>query len=165
MNRYYLGLDVATSCGWAVLRAAKRGQPGLLVYNTMDLSAVPSSIVRTFQADLIRNFSECAVRGYGTGLEVGLEEPYLDKSPKTFKVLALLVGRFQQAFESVGIVPVLVPAQTWQTAVLGQFGGKRREDRKKAALIWAKAMFGLELSQDAADAAGLAYYLATKERA
>lgn len=151
-----LGIDVATSCGWAIVDISERGLPVLPRSGVMILD------VRL--ASQVKELASFAQHPWRVDV-VGLEEPYLGNNPHALKVLARLIGRFEQAFGVVGIETVLVPAQTWQTAVLGSFGGKKREDRKKAARIWAKAMFGRDLPQDAADAAGLAYYLATKERA
>jgi hypothetical protein len=153
---------MATSCGWALVEKPSLGPAKLDAFGVYNLSDKAHVYI-----DAIAEMAYTGRFSY-TVTAVGLEEPYLDvgekRNPLSFKTLCRLVGRFEQAFDRFGIPTVLVPAQTWQTAVLGRFGGKKREDRKKAARIWAKAMFGQHLNQDAADAAGLAYYLATKER-
>jgi len=149
----FMGVDVATMCGWAVVDKPSRGKADLFTFSVCNMG---NGLAACHATMLAAKALEWKVR------LVGLEEPYLGENPRSLKVLARLVGRFEQAFGEAGIPTMLVPAQTWQTAVLGRFGGMKREERKKACRIWAKAMFGLDLDEDAADAAGLAYHLATR---
>jgi Holliday junction resolvasome RuvABC endonuclease subunit len=86
---------------------------------------------------------------------VAIELPYLGKNVNTLRVLARLFGRFEQAFEPTGAEIVEVTAQHWQHRILGRFGGVRRESLKPAAIMWARATFGVQLTEDEADAAGV----------
>jgi Holliday junction resolvasome RuvABC endonuclease subunit len=157
VTRYYGGIDVATKCGWSLLAAPTRGRVELVDCGVITLG--PEYV----WCDVARISDH--LRGPAAGpLLVGLEEPYLNENPKALKVLARYVGRFEQQLEDALVTTTLVTAQAWQTAVLGHFGGVRRDERKKACRLWAKAMFKRDLPEDAADATGLAYYLATKGR-
>lgn len=90
-----------------------------------------------------------------TELVVAVELPYLDENVRTLQVLARFCGRLEQVVEAAGAEVVFANAQSWQRAILGRFGGRVREDRKKAAAIWARSVFGPGLAPDEADAAGL----------
>jgi len=158
MIRYCGGVDVAKKCGWSLLAVPLRGRIELVDCGVSNIGV--GSTWRAVQ-DIVGHLQ---LPGSSGPLIVGLEEPYLDKSPQTLKVLAGYVGRFEQELGRSSISTTLVTAQAWQTAVLGTFGGVRREARKKACRLWAKATFGRDIPEDAADATGLAYYLATKGR-
>ncbi len=88
---------------------------------------------------------------------VVIEDAYLGENVDTLKSLSRLVGRWQQAFEALGLKTQLVMADVWQKGILsGLITGKtEREGRKRAAQIWAQATFGEALPSDSADAVGL----------
>jgi hypothetical protein len=48
--------------------------------------------------------------------------------------------------------------------VLGCGPRTKRAERKAAALLWAKRVFGVSVSEDEADALGLAFYALRKAR-
>jgi hypothetical protein len=89
---------------------------------------------------------------------VAIEDAYLGENVDTLKTLARLVGRWQQAFEALGLETRLVMADVWQRGILMGLISRTsgREARKKAAAVWARATFGTILGPDEADAAGLA---------
>jgi Holliday junction resolvasome RuvABC endonuclease subunit len=145
-----LGLDVATSCGCAVVM--KDGHfERMLDHWTADLSGAKCSTWSTIAAILSRVAGHCPPNE----LVVAIELPYLDENVHTLQVLARFCGRLEQVMEAAGAQVVFANAQSWQRAILGRFGGRVRADRKKAAAIWARAVFGPGLLPDEADAAGL----------
>jgi Holliday junction resolvasome RuvABC endonuclease subunit len=142
-----LGIDCATKTGWFLVDNAA-GKERLIGHGVLDLSRSPWTQIQwlvTHCRDLER-LPDVVV----------IELPYLDKNPVTLRTLAMLAGRFQQAFEAAGIPTELLMATQWQRKILGRFGGKKREDLKKAAVLWARATFGEVLTTDEADAAGIA---------
>ena len=154
-----LGLDCATKCGWSVVEdalqaARKRGQAEHLVgHGVLDLSGKKKPI-STVINELVFSLPSIDV--------AVVELPYLDENVVTLRTLARLVGRFEHAFEPLHVGVELVMATEWQRAILGGFGGKNREGLKKAAVLWARATFGAVLTEDEADAAGIASHVLRK---
>jgi hypothetical protein len=114
------------------------------------LTAVDADVVTEFSGQIVH-------RGPAVDV-VAIEDCYLDQNVDTVKILSRLVGRWQQAFEALGLETHLVLADTWQRGILTGLMGPRsnREARKRAAAVWARATFGTVLEADEADAAGLA---------
>lgn len=143
-----LGIDSAFHrCGWALVeRDGTRER--LIVYG----------VLRAVDADVVSEFAGKMATAGPTIDVVVIEDAYLDKNVDTLKALSRLVGRWQQAFEGLGLDTRLVMADVWQRGTLtGLITGKSvRETRKAAAVMWARATFGVVLGEDAADAAGLA---------
>ena len=154
-----LGLDAATKTGFALIAHVPRET--LLDHGVLDLHGAAASQINVL-VERVRKAVHLA-GGTMAGLLVAIEEPYLDKNPKTLKVLARIVGRLEQAFEAQGCGVELVTASEWQGAVLAGFGGRRRDGLKKAALIWCRAHLGVPVEQDVADAAGLAVHMLRRE--
>jgi Holliday junction resolvasome RuvABC endonuclease subunit len=143
-----LGIDCATTCGWALV-SGPSGRERLLEHGVMDLSSSTAQVVSEFVARLRVHTNLC-------GLRVVVELPYLGKNIVTLRTLARLCGRFEQSLEAAGADVDLVMADHWQRTILGKLGGHKRDDRKKAAKIWAMATFRERLTGDEADAAALA---------
>lgn len=153
--RAYLGIDSATTTGWCLVR----GEPSreqVVDHGTATIGPIGAASAVEMLVNQVRRNTMMAE------LVVGIEDQYLDKNVQTVKVLARIGGRFMQAFEQAGAAVELVPAATWQSAVLGRFGGKRRADRKKAAAIWARSI-APGLTQDEADGLGIAVHLLRRD--
>ncbi len=156
-----LGIDCATTAGWALVTGSPSCET-LLDRGTVALANGCACVVQGLVERVRQRLKD---RGEAmAGLVVAIEEPYLaHDNPKTLKVLARLVGRLEQAFELAGAEVVTVTAQSWQACVLGvgprRFGGVRRADRKAAAGIVARSLFGRGLTEDEADAAMLAVHV------
>lgn len=145
-----LGLDVATTCGCAIV-SLDGSRICLLDHWVADLSGKSYPTWSVVEEVLTRSERHCPP----TELVVAIEMPYLDENARTLQVLARFCGRLEQVMEAAGAEVVFANAQSWQRAILGRFGGRVREDRKKAAALWARSMFGPGLTQDEADASGL----------
>ncbi len=91
---------------------------------------------------------------------VAIEDASLDKNLATTKALCRLVGRWQQAFEALGLTTRLVMGDVWQRVILAGLAASSspRDLRKQAAQTWAKATFREALGEDEAGAAGIATY-------
>jgi Holliday junction resolvasome RuvABC endonuclease subunit len=144
-----VGIDCATTTGWAIVerkggRETLRGH-GILKLNTPHVWNPIAWLA--LQA-----------RPWGGPWPdvVAIELPWLGKNPHTLEVLARYCGRFEQAFTSTPTR--LVKASEWQSKILGRFGGKKRAGLKRAAVLWVKGTFGVDVSDDEADAIGLAVY-------
>ncbi len=143
-----LGIDCATNAGWAVVERMN-GRERLLDHGVLVLDGKQLPAWNPVAALALR----CRKEGLVPDV-VAIELPYLGKNVVTLRTLARLFGRFEQAFEPTGVEIVEIMATKWQHKVLGKFGGKKREDLKKAAVLWARATFGVPLTDDEADAAG-----------
>jgi Holliday junction resolvasome RuvABC endonuclease subunit len=144
-----VGIDCATTTGWAIVertggRETLRGH-GIIKFNTPHVWKPIAWLA--LQA-----------RPWGGPWPdvVAIELPWLGKNPHTLEVLARYCGRFEQAFTSTPTR--LVKASEWQSKILGRFGGKKRAGLKRAAVLWVKGTFGVDVSDDEADAIGLAVY-------
>jgi Holliday junction resolvasome RuvABC endonuclease subunit len=151
-----LGIDCATKCGWALVE----GPPGaerLLSHGVLSLGGKMPSW-KTI-AGLVQR-----VQGNTPRLDVvAIELPWLGKNAQTTIRLATLCGQFRQAFGPVAEDDVsVVRATEWQSKILGRLGGKTRDTLKPAAVLWARGAFGVKLSEDEADAAGIAVHLLRK---
>jgi len=150
-----LGIDCATASGWGLVARENRRER-VLDHGVADLSGKhgrPSEVISA----LVRRIAQNAALD---GLPVAIELPYLGhgiaQNVVTLRTLARFCGRWEQAFGVYGADVELVMASDWQRRILGAFGGRKRQDRKKAAQLWVLGEFGLRLSEDGADAIGIA---------
>lgn len=130
--RVGLGIDCATACGLSLV-GLEAGKERMLDHWTVDLADLRMSV-----GDVVQGVFDRAARHCLLGeLVVAIELPYLGKNPHVLQVLARFCGRFEQEADERSCRQVhVVGANTWQTSVLGRFGGRKREDRKKAAQLW-----------------------------
>lgn len=146
-----LGIDSAFhKAGWALV---ERSGPGEVL--------IGHGVLRAVDWEVVSEFSGRMAHGQPIAIDVVvIEDAYLDKNVDTVKALSRLVGRWQQAFEALGVTTRLVMADVWQRAILTGLitGAANRQARKKAAQIWAKATYHKALSEDEADAAALATF-------
>jgi len=143
-----LGIDSAPRrTGWALVERDGR-QERLVAYGA--LTAVDADVVTEFSGQVVHRCPSIDV--------VAIEDAYYGENVGTTKALSRLVGRWQQAFEGLGLETKLVMADVWQRGILtGLITPKSgREARKAAAAIWVRSTFGTALGADEADAAGLA---------
>jgi Holliday junction resolvasome RuvABC endonuclease subunit len=145
-----LGIDSAPSCtGWALVE--RDGPRERLIAH---------GLLHSVDHEIVNEFSSRIVMCGPTVDVVVIEDAYLDENVLTVKVLSRLVGRWQQAFEALGLGTRLVMATVWQSGILkGLIGaGTDRIGRKKAAKIWSNATFGEVLNENEADATGIAVW-------
>lgn len=146
-----LAIDSAfTRTGWGLLERDKPRE-----------RLIAHGILEACDAEVVGAFAHKMATGQLAIDVVAIEDTYLGENVDTLKSLSRLVGRWQQAFESLGLKTRLVMADVWQKGILmGLITGKTdREGRKRAAQIWAKATFGEALHTDEADAVGLGAWL------
>jgi len=146
----YAGIDGAERTGFAVVDPAST-PPRLLLHG--------AARIRT-GADVEKLVAEIASAGPAL---VGIEAPFVKPAarggnPASALALAVLVGRFRQALDARSLVTRTVLASSWQPLVLGCGRWTSREARKAAAVAWARRTFGVELGEDAADAAAIAMW-------
>jgi Holliday junction resolvasome RuvABC endonuclease subunit len=144
-----IGVDSAEVTGLAVVTRDARGER--LVLNT--------TVTIAGAADVESAAKRLAV--YSADVVV-VEEPFVHpRNPATGLVLARLLGRWLQAFEVRGLTCVTTPASMWQPAMLSGLLPARadRGARKAAALRWVRSTFGVEVTEDEADAITMATYV------
>jgi Holliday junction resolvasome RuvABC endonuclease subunit len=144
-----LGIDVATRSGWALVERVA-GKERLLDHGILNLARGPREQIE-------RLASMHARRADLVALELG----YLDKNVATLMVLCRFVGRFEQACEAMGKHPQLIQATVWQRSLLRGLAGPmaKREELKRAAVMWARATFREVLGEDEADASAIATHV------
>jgi Holliday junction resolvasome RuvABC endonuclease subunit len=153
-----VGIDSALEkTGYAILEGESGGRARL----------VTSGIVcaRT-GADVAATVLELAAAGPDL---IAIERPFVKSAerggnPATGLGLAVLLGRWLQAFEAVKIRTATVLASSWQPSVLAIDRWTPRAARKAAAVRWARAALGVELSEDEADAGGIAAWALGRAR-
>lgn len=145
-----VGIDSATRSGVATVHGERTGDVRLLHHGTFN--GTRASSVQNVTASLSHLADFCS-RGPVDHLVV-IEEPYLDKNPRTAMLLARITGRWLQALETAGHPVELVQPSTWQQGLLAGLITPRspRAQRKEAARRYVKAEFGVDVSEDEADA-------------
>jgi hypothetical protein len=135
--------------GWALV---ERDGPKerLIAHGTLD--AVDHEVVSEFAGKMATG--KLAID------TVVIEDVYLGDNVDGLKALCRLVGRWQQAFEGLGLETRLLMKDVWQRGVLAGLvsSGSPRESRRKAVSLWAKATFAEALGSEQGDAAGLATF-------
>jgi Holliday junction resolvasome RuvABC endonuclease subunit len=157
-----IGIDCATRTGWAVVESVC-GREHPLEHGIVDASKLtPAELCQAM--DRVLNLSAC--NGHND-VVVALELPFLDKNPHVLEVLARLCGQWEHACAMRGLDAVLVRASRWQPAILTGLidTHSKREQRKRAARMWCKATYGVDLSDDESDAAAIATWACRQHRA
>lgn len=80
---------------------------------------------------------------------VAMEDVQSQKSPQTFKQLAILMGCIRQSLYKKEIKYEVIPPATWRSLL--NIKGRKREDKKKNAQLYIKKKYGIEVSEDEAD--------------
>jgi Holliday junction resolvasome RuvABC endonuclease subunit len=143
-----LGLDAATTTGWAVVEHVGR-------LRVVEFGKIK---IRHHQ-----RLAEVLTRAVHLGVQVAaIEVPYVDKNVDTAIKLGMICGRWQQELDRVGMPYTTHKASEWQHQMLAGLITRRspREDRKKAAAIWVASTFNLRVGEDEADAIILASWRA-----
>jgi len=145
-----VGLDSAELTGYAVVAAGPRER--LTHHGTFTISGA---------ADVEQAVATLAAMKPDL---VAVEAPYVRLNAATGLTLAVLLGRWLQAWERRGVATATVLASTWQIQILGGLVDRRsdRATRKRAARLWTRSTFAVELGEDEADAAGIATWAARR---
>jgi Holliday junction resolvasome RuvABC endonuclease subunit len=141
-----VGLDSAAATGFAIIEETGAGRrllhSGVLPATSWDEVARAVDELAAWRPDV-----------------VVVEAPYVARNAHTGLQLAELLGRWLQSWEQRGIATITCQANKCQLAVLpGIHFRSDRAARKVAALALAKALFGVDLPEDEADAVGLALW-------
>ena len=157
-----IGADIATKTGWGVVESAG-GRETLLEHGIVDVAKLtPAELCQAIGRVLDRT-----ARNSHADVVVALELPYLADNPHALEVLARLCGQWEHACAMRGLDAVLVRASQWQPAILTGLitTHSKREQRKRAARMWCKTTFGVDLSDDESDAAAIATWACRQHRA
>jgi hypothetical protein len=76
-------------------------------------------------------------------------------------MLAEVYGVVQETLEEIGIDYYIIPPVVWKATV--KIAGKGRENEKKLAQKWIVNKYGMECTEDEADAACLGVHIITKK--
>jgi Holliday junction resolvasome RuvABC endonuclease subunit len=144
-----LGLDSATRTGWALVQGEKLLEHG--VVNGADRK----------RQDLLAVY----VCGKARPDLVVIEDNYFGKHVDVVKVLSRIVGAWELCFAVRGVDTELLMASTWQRELLTGLisNGSKSDHRKKACALWVKQTYGVRVSEDEADAIGIATWVARRE--
>ena len=80
---------------------------------------------------------------------------------ETFKVLAEVIGNFEELFTELNIPHEAVLSTVWKSAV--GVKGRYRADQKKNAQLLVKQTYALEVSEDESDAICIGMYFCNKK--
>jgi Holliday junction resolvasome RuvABC endonuclease subunit len=110
--------------------------------------------------DLLSDFTD-TWGGRAAETLAAIEAQYVGrKNMRSVLVLARIAGRLEECALRCGFRVVSVNPKTWQTATLG---GGAREALKKSAVSLAKGLYGVDVSDNIADAMLIARYVAIRE--
>lgn len=149
-----VGIDPAAHTGLAVLGRDERGRPRVVSHEVILLDGKKGEPPAQAVDRVTRRFDPADVA------VVAIEEQFLGKSPSTLVKLVETRTRWMQAFEALGHRVILVRPETWaKSSISGMPGGggtmhagAKREIRKAAAKAWVKAVYGVDVGEDEADA-------------
>lgn len=142
-NVIVLGLDSASTTGFALLDGERILESGTVDAREMKrIDVLAAFMCSRARPDL-----------------VAIEDNFLGINVNTVKVLSRIVGAWELAFAVRGVPTELVMASVWQKALLAGLPG----GTKKRAATWVKATYGLKVSEDVADAIGIAAFVARRE--
>jgi Holliday junction resolvasome RuvABC endonuclease subunit len=153
----FLGVDVATRTGWAIVEAT----PGREVLRDHGIVDATSDTPLWEQIDAVLDRCHHSAT-------VAIELPYLADNPHTLEVLARLCGQWEAIISMrAGFDVVMVKASQWQSAILTGLTDvhSKRAQRKRASKMWCLATYGVDLDEDRSDAAALATWAARTSRA
>jgi Holliday junction resolvasome RuvABC endonuclease subunit len=153
-----LGIDAASSSGWAVIRAPA---------GPLELVSWGKCNGKDFQSIV-----EVCQGAVALGVDLAaIETPYVDQSPDVAIKLGLVVGRWAQEIDRHKIPWTGHKAAQWQHRLLAGLIGPSspRDQRKLAAQRWVRANFAARvgaapISDDEADAICLAAWRAKESR-
>lgn len=146
-----LGLDTASTTGWALVRR-EAGREVVVDHGLADGRdhLARAALARRLRPDI-----------------VAIEDAWLGAggraNPATLKLLARIQGGWEQAVRDAGATRVeYVQPQAWQSLLLAGLcrGNAPRAQRKAAAQLWVRRWYGLEVSEDEADAVAIATFQA-----
>ncbi len=146
-----LGLDSAPRrTGWALVQR-----------NGSREELVAYGVIVTCDPATVHKFANDVMVGPKRIERVAIEDCYLEKNVDTLKKLARLTGRWQQEFETRGLLTELVMADVWQRGVLRGLiaSSSPRAARKAAAQKWVKWTYTMSVEPDEADAICLATWM------
>jgi Holliday junction resolvasome RuvABC endonuclease subunit len=144
-----LGIDAAAKSGWGIVDTTA-GRARLLdfgiakVGNYRSLGAVVAAAIKL------------------GAVKAAIEYPYVAENAGTALKIGTVVGRWMQECDRAALAFETFTASQWQLQLLsGLITNKsKREDRKKAAAIWVKSVFGIVALEDEADGICLAAWRA-----
>jgi len=147
-----LGLDVAATTGYALIRQTPTG-PKVLAYG-----AAPARTAADVQNALTMAL---AVLGDERPARCAIEAGYCGPNVRTGLQLAELRGRFRQLLELAGVECELIAPSAWRKTQLVTPPKSKRAELKRAARAAVKERFGIEATADEADAVLLACHAAS----
>lgn len=144
-----LGIDAATKSGWGIVDTTG-GRIRLLdfgiakVGNYRSLGAVMAVALKLNVA------------------KVAIEYPYMAENAGTAIKIGIVVGRWMQECDRAALPFETFTAHQWQMQLLTGLITNRSKspERKKAAAIWVKSVFGINALEDEADGICLASWRA-----
>ena len=142
-----IGADIASRTGWGVVESTG-GHETALEHGIVDVA---------MDTPLWEQIDRVLDKGRHVAV-VALEMPWLGDNPHTLEVLARLTGQWEHACSMRGLEYVLVRPGQWQPAILTGLidTHSKREQRNRAARMWCRATFGLDLEDDEADGLAIA---------
>jgi crossover junction endodeoxyribonuclease RuvC len=142
-------VDQARTCGWAVIDNGKLidyGEENLgdnLAYDEIIYSATEfvANLMEDFNADM-----------------VVIEDIHYSQCFETYKKLAMLQGALVCLFKTCGWLYEIVKPSTWKSYC--GIKGKKRKEQKLETICFASNKYGVKVSENCADAIGIAHWAA-----
>jgi Holliday junction resolvasome RuvABC endonuclease subunit len=148
-----LSLDQASKCGYSLFE-----NTNLVKYGIFDVHDIKDNIERW---DNIKQFLAKMVNTYNIEF-VSIEDIQKQVNIKTYKDLAHLQGFLISWLYENNIPYEIVPPATWRQYC--KIKGKDRKQKKANAQLFVKNKFGIDASEDEADAIGIGWYTVNNKK-
>jgi len=143
-----LSIDQAKTCGWALFNGNE-----LIDYGVEKLASKET----TYENVLLpaRNFVEELIKKTKAEIIV-VEDVQQQSNSQVFKKLSLLLGVLICLFKQNDMLYHIVPSTKWKSYC--EIKGRKREEQKINAIRFVKEKYGIDVSDDVADAISLGFY-------
>jgi Holliday junction resolvasome RuvABC endonuclease subunit len=91
----------------------------------------------------------------------GIEDTYFEGNYTSYKELSALLGTLKTDFNERHLLSLIIEAKKWKSTC--KIKGRKRQEQKENSIKFVHEKFGLETSEDEADAIAIGWHVMSKE--
>lgn len=148
-----MAIDAAMTSGIAVLSPGKECG-SVCLYRPILYGKVKTTTTDIVDVAILRALQAIG----GPNLRLVVEYPYFGENAHSALMCCAVATRWETVAQLAGLRVDLVEASTWQTQQLGRCQHGKRAQRKQLARSMVRGIFGLDVTQDEADALCMAVW-------